>query len=192
MSASESNQRDYFRISCRAVISHCTVGAQVPGGKRPEAFFPDNEHFAMLRELRRMDQESQHLLAAIGEQDRTLGSYLHHLNRKLDTAVRFMATLVPSNSQGSEQTISLSEAGLAFHADPAPAVGSVLALRLTLLPAFAGLAVYGRVVKAGDESTDGTLVSVNFEHLQDAERQVLARHVMQVQMAEQRRKSGRV
>lgn len=30
-------------------------------------------------------------------------------------------------------------------------------------------------------------VAVNFEQLQDADRQIIARHVMQVQMAEQRR-----
>jgi hypothetical protein len=34
-------------------------------------------------------------------------------------------------------------------------------------------------------------VSVNFENLPEAERQLIARHVMQVQMAEQRKRAGR-
>lgn len=191
MPVTDSNHRDYFRVNCRVVVSHCAIGAQIPGGKRAEAFFPDNEHFAMVRELRRLDQENAHLLQAISEQDRTVGAYLSHINRKLDTVVRHMATLAPGNSEGSEQLVSLSEAGMSFRIAPAPPLESVLALRLTLLPSFAGIATYARVVKLGAEDADGTLVSVNFERTDDADRQVLARHVMQVQMAEQRKKGGR-
>lgn len=70
-------------------------------------------------------------------------------------------------------------------------MGSVLAIRMTLLPAYVGIAVYASVVKLMAERNGNTHVSVNYERLQDADRQIIARHVMQVQMAEQRKKGGR-
>jgi PilZ domain len=187
MRSPRTNQRDFYRIDCRVVISHCVVGDRVPAGRQPETFFPDSEHFNLLRELRRMDQDAAPLLHALGEDDRNLGAYLTHLNRKLDVLARHLAAMTPEMSRGSEQTVSLSEGGLSFHAPQPPAPGSVLALRLTLLPAYVGISVYGTVVAADAAAREGRNVSVHFERLQDADRQIIARHVMQVQMAEQRR-----
>jgi len=191
MGSRSTNQRDFYRVDCRVVVSHCVVGDRVPAGRAPESFFPDSEHFNLLRELRRMDHDAAHLLHTLGEQDRNLGAYLAHVNRKFDLLARHLASLTPELSRGSEQTISLSEGGLSFHVPQPPAPGSVLALRMTLLPAYVGIAVYGAVVGHDLAARDGRNVSVNFEHLQDADRQIIARHVMQVQMAEQRRNRDR-
>jgi hypothetical protein len=179
-----ANQRDFYRVDCHVMISHCAVGDHVPAGRQPDSYFPDGEHFSLLRELRRMDHDASHLLHALGETDRNLGAYLAHLNRKFDALARHLAALTPEMSRGSEQVVSLSEGGVSFHAAQPPAPGSVLAIRMTLLPAWVGIAVYGIVVAAGAGERN---VAVNFERLQDADRQIIARHVMQVQMAEQRR-----
>ena len=184
MAERSANQRDFFRVDCRAMISHCAVGDRVPAGRPPDSYFPDGEHFSLLRELRRMDHDASHLLHALGEKDRNLGAYLAHLNRKFDALARHLAALTPEMSRGSEQVVSLSEGGVSFHAAQPPAPGSVLAIRMTLLPAWVGIAVYGAVVAAGAGERN---VAVNFEQLQDADRQIIARHVMQVQLAEQRR-----
>ena len=186
-----SNQRDFYRVDCRVIISHCVAGDRVPAGRAPDSYFPDSEHFSLLRELRRMDHEAGHLLHTLGEHDRNLGAYFAHLNRKFDLLARHLAALTPELSRGSEQTISLSEGGLSFHAPQPPVPGSVLALRMTLMPAYVGIAVYASVVASGMQAREGRNVSVNFEHLQDADRQLIARHVMQVQMAEQRRSRDR-
>ncbi|MBP8925572.1 MAG: PilZ domain-containing protein [Pseudomonadales bacterium] len=191
MSSHTANQRDFYRVDCPVVISYCLVGDHAPVGKPAESFFPDNEHFNLLRELRRLDQDNSHLLHTLGEQDRGLGAYLGHINRKLDLLARHIASLTPELGRGSEQTISLSEGGLSFSCATPPAMGSVLAIRMTLLPAYVGIAVYASVVKLMAERNGNTHVSVNYERLQDADRQIIARHVMQVQMAEQRKKGGR-
>jgi hypothetical protein len=189
MSARELNQRDYYRVECRVVLSHRVVGNHIPGDQSPESFFPDNEHFNLLRELRRIDQENNSLLHALSEQNRNLGGYFAVVNRKIDTVARHLAALTPEMSRGVEQSVSLSEAGISFICTPAPKPGDVLAIRLTLLPAWVGLAAYGVVTKVGPDEGDGARTLVGFERLQDADRQIIARHVMQVQMAE-RKKSG--
>jgi len=183
MHSSTSNQRDFYRIDCPVVISQRTVGTRVPRGLSADGHFPDSEVFDLLRELRRLDHESGHMLHAIGEKDRNVEAYLGHLNRKLDLLARHLVSLTPTVADGSEQTVSLSEGGILFHADPPPPPGTVLAIRLTLLPNRVGLTVYGSVVAVGTEERN---VSVRFENLQDADRQILARHVMQVQMSQKR------
>jgi hypothetical protein len=178
-------------VDCRAVLDYLVIGERVPGSRSAEAFFGDGEHFALLRDLRKLDHDNAQLLHAIGETDRNVGGYLHLLNRKIDLLARHLAALSPELKSGSEQTISLSEGGLAFATAEPPADGAVMALRMTLLPAYAVLALYASVIKLQPLADGLTQVSVNFERLQDAERQLIARHVMQVQMAEQRRKAGR-
>lgn len=186
-----SNQRDFYRVDCRAVLSYLQIGDGIPPGKLPENFFPDNEHFNLMRELRRLDQEHGNVLHALGEQNRTLHSYLGVINRKIDVLARHLASLTPEMSRGEEQTVSLSEGGLAFSCNAALAIGSVLALRLTLLPAWVGVTAFGVVTKTAPLPDGRTAVTVNFERLQDGDRQAIARQVMQVQMAERKKGGGR-
>src|SRR5262245_46485589 len=99
MQSRDSNQRDFYRVDCPVVLSHCVIGDHIPGGALPESFFADNEHFNLLRELRRMDTDNSGLLHALGEQNRNLGQYLSVLNRKIDTLARHLATLTPELSR---------------------------------------------------------------------------------------------
>ena len=64
-----ANQRDFYRVDCHVMISHCAVGDHVPAGRSPDSYFPDSEHFGLLRELRRMDHDASHLLHALGVDD---------------------------------------------------------------------------------------------------------------------------
>lgn len=186
-----SNQRDFYRVESRAVLDYVVLGDRLPARRSAESFFGDGEHFALLRELRKLDHDNAQLLHAIGESDRNTGSYLHLLNRKIDLLARHFAALSSGLRAGGEQTVSISEGGLAFDCAEPPEAGSLLALRLTLLPAYTVLALFASVIKLQPLGDGLTHVTLAFEQLQDAERQQIARHVMQVQMAEQRRKAGR-
>jgi hypothetical protein len=191
MRGHRSNERDYYRVDCRAVVALAVVGDRIPGGRNAESFFGEAEQFNMLRELRRIDQESSSVLHQIGEQDRLLGSYLHVLNRKIDALARHLTMLSPELRDGAEQTVSISEGGIGFVAGAPPAAGSLVAVRVMLLPEGTAFAVFGRILTVQPQAGGGSMLSVNFENLQEAERQLIARHVMQVQMAEQRRRAGR-
>lgn len=183
MCSAATDHRNFFRIDCPVRISQRVVGERVPRGESADSHFPDDSHFGLLRELHQFDHDSAHLLLAIGEKDRNVEAYLGHLNRKIELLARHVASLTPEVLDGDEQTVSLSEGGISYHSSRPPAPGTVLALRLTLLPSLIGITVFGTVVAAG---TQGHNVSVRFENLQDADRQILARHVMQIQMSRQR------
>ena len=185
-----TNQRDYYRVDCRAVIGVAVIGDKIPAGRNAESFFGEAGQFDLLRELRRLDQESGSLLHLVNDADRTLGNYLHTVNRKIDLLARHIIMLDPALRSGAEQTVSISEGGIAFNAPSVLEPGSLVAVRVMLLPTGTAFAAFGSVLSAEPRGGEAHL-NVNFEHLQEAERQLIARHVMQVQMAEQRRKAGR-
>ena len=190
MQKSPDNHRDFYRIQCRAVVSCKLLGATVQRGVPPESHFEENPALVLSRELLRLDQENAPLLHAIGEKDRAVGGYLALVNRKIDLVSRYLLAQSPEAATGEEQTISLSEGGTAWHTDQHLPEGSVVVLRLMLLPSWTAVTAYASIVKT-EHSGAEALVTASFDNLQDADRQLIARHVMQVQMAEQRRRAGR-
>jgi len=189
---SSGNQRDFYRVECRALVASRVLGGNLPHGATPASFFGESVQLSLGRELLRIDQEYAQVLHGIADRDRTLGNYLHGINRKIDALARHVLALAPEAQEDVEQTVSISEGGIAFRSGEALAAGTVLALNITLLPSRLAVAVFARVLGT-QASPDGSalIVTTLFENLQDAERQLIARHVMQVQMAEQRRRSGR-
>lgn len=190
MATGIDNHRDFYRIQCRAVVSCKLLGAAAPRGAPPDSHFTENPALALSRELLRLDQESSALLHAIAEKDRAAGAYLAVLNRKTDLLARYLLAQSPDATTGEEQTISLSEGGVAWHTTQPLPEGAIVALRLMLLPAWTAVTTYAEVIKA-EHGGPEPLVNASFENLEEADRQLIARHVMQVQMAEQRRRAGR-
>ena len=191
MQHDSGNHRDFYRIECRAIVGFRSLGERPPEDAGPDTFFSDSPALLLSRELLRLEQEATPILAAIGEKDRAVASYLHVINRRIDLLSRHTLAQAPDTATGEEQSISLSEGGVVFRCAQALSVGSFVALRLLLLPAWTGVTTFGLVLKSETTAAGDTEISVEFESLQDTERQLVARHVMQVQMAEQRRRAGR-
>ena len=185
MKPSSAADRDYFRVQSSVIIRYCLIGDRVPAGRLPESYFGEDQEFNLIRELRRIDAESSSLLHSITENDRSLGNYLVQQNKKLELIARQVVSLSPQANEGSEQTVSLSEGGVSFVTDGPIAAGTLVALRITLLPSYSVIAVYG-LVTGTEPSSSGETHGVQFVDLEDADRQILARHVMQVQMAARR------
>jgi hypothetical protein len=190
MATGIDNHRDFYRIECRAIVSCRVLGATVPRGASPGSHFDEDPALALSRELLRLDQDNSALLHAISEKDRAAGAYLAVVNRKIELLARHLLAQSPEATTGEEQTISLSEGGVAWHTTQPLPEGAIVALRLMLLPAWTAVTTYAEVIKAEHGGAE-PLVNASFENLEEADRQLIARHVMQVQMAEQRRRAGR-
>jgi len=177
--SSDEESREFFRIEDRVALRFAVAGQ--PQADQLNTL--ESPLFDLLGELHLLDYESQHLLRQIAERDRTLASYLKGLNRRIDLLGRTLATEL-SGDLGPQQDITLSEGGLSFrHLQPIEP-DTPLILSLILLPAPLGLRLKGRVIYCRKESEGDWLVGVNFEDLGDAQRQLLARHIVQKQAQE--------
>ena len=189
MKSSKDESREYFRISCPVLISVRDCGSSTLPTMKAADYFPQSSQVNLQRELNQMDQENAHLLHAIAENDRSLSHYLGVINKKIDAVARQLAVIAPDEEPGSEQQVSLSEGGITFRTVKPVPEQQAIALRVTLLPSYIGLSVYARITRCEETGHGDCLISAEFERLGDSDRQILARHVMQVQMAEHRKRS---
>ncbi len=177
------DRREYFRVADQLILRYRNVPPEAVGHVPAERHFDNSEMFALLRELRHIDHEHNNVLRGLTEQNRELGSYLKSINRKIDLVANALATLSHGQQQQVPQRVSISEGGLAFLSAPTLARGKFVALELVLLPSHTGLALYGEVIETRDEEG---LTVVSFVGLRESDRQILARHILQVQIAAKR------
>ncbi|PKM05532.1 MAG: pilus assembly protein PilZ [Gammaproteobacteria bacterium HGW-Gammaproteobacteria-6] len=175
------DKRDFFRI-------HDTLALEVRPVSGPEmedsGFDESSPLFNLLSDLHLLDYESQHLLRQIAERDRALAHYLKIINKRVDLVGKALAMQL-TGELNSPQQVTLSEGGMSFTAAcPYPAE-SWLAIRMVLLPSPLGLILPAQVMRSDlDNDTGDWTIGVSFEHLNDAQRQLLARHILQKQAQE--------
>ncbi|MNF83968.1 PilZ domain protein [compost metagenome] len=138
----------------------------------------------MLSELHLSEFESQHLLRQISERDRNLAAFLKSQNKRIDLLSQVIA-ITALGQIGEPQPVIISEGGLDFQHPTPIAAESRLSVKLVLMPQALGLLLRARVTHC-DRKGDGYDIGTEFEHLTDAQRQLLARHILQKQAQERR------
>lgn len=174
------DRREYFRIDDQVILRYRAVPPEAVGHMPAERHFDNSEVFTLLRELRQIDQEHNNVLRTLAEQNRELGIYLKSLSRKIELIGNAIARLDEGQQHLTPQHVSISEGGLAFRTATSLAPGSFVALELVLLPSHTGLALYAEVIETRDANG---LAVASFVRLRESDRQVLARHILQVQIA---------
>src|SRR5690606_26385500 len=141
--------------------------------------------FDLVGELHRLDFETQHLLRQIAENNRTLANYLKVQNRRIELLGQAVAQDLLDDI-GPPRRAILSEGGINFtHDQPLPE-GSAWLFRLVLMPQALGMLLSAKIASCV-ALADGTFaVGSSFEALTDAQRQLLARHILQKQATERR------
>jgi hypothetical protein len=140
--------------------------------------------FNLLSELHLSEFESQHLLRQISERDRNLAAFLKSQNKRIDLLSQVIAITVLGQI-GEPQPVIISEGGIDFQHPSPIAAGSRLSVKLVLMPQALGLLLRARVTHC-DRKGEGFDVGTEFEHLTDAQRQLLARYILQKQAQERR------
>ncbi len=178
-----SDRREYYRIADTIALEFSLLsGAEAVAS---EALHDDSPLFNLLSDLHLSDFESQHLLRHIGERDRTLASYLKVVNKRIDLLGQALAQNLV-REVGAPKKVTLSEGGVSFEHPQAVAIGSHLAIKMVLMPQALGLLLRGQVVHCRQQENGQFEIGTEFEALTDAQRQLLARHILQKQAMERR------
>ncbi len=173
----EEDRREYYRIEDLIALEITPLSdTDAASG---EVLQDASPLFNLLSELHLSEFESQHLLRQISERDRTLSSYLKTLNKRVDLLSQIVAQTVLGKI-GELQSVKLSEGGIEFfHKQPLP-VDAPLSLKLVLMPQALGLLLRARVVTCHAED-EGYVIDTEFVALNDTQRQLLARYILQKQ-----------
>lgn len=144
----------------------------------------DSPLFNLLSELHLSEFEAQHLLRQLSEKDRTLAAFLRVQNKRVDLLSQIMARGL-LDEVGAPQPVIISEGGIDFQHPTPLATGAHLAVKLVLMPQALGLLLRARVTHC-DPKGDGFDIGTEFESMTDAQRQLLARYILQKQAQERR------
>lgn len=177
------DRREYYRIDDTIALDFSLLSG--PQALASDALHDASPLFNLLSDLHLMDFESQHLLRHISERDRTLANYLKVMNKRIDLLGQAVAQSLLRDI-GAPRRVSLSEGGISFNHPQAVPAGSHLALKMVLMPQALGLLLRAQVMHCQARDDGQFEIGTEFEALTDAQRQLLARHILQKQ-AQQRR-----
>ncbi|EJM82233.1 PilZ domain-containing protein [Pseudomonas sp. GM74] len=178
----EEDRREYYRIEDTIALEIRPLSASEATGQ--EVLQDASPLFNLLSELHLSEFESQHLLRQISERDRTTAAFLKSQNKRIDLLSQVVALTVLGQI-GEPQPVIISEGGIDFQHPSPLAVGARLSVKLVLMPQALGLLLRARVTHC-DRKGDGYDIGTEFEHPTDAQRQLLARHILQKQAQERR------
>ncbi|MDX1723166.1 MAG: PilZ domain-containing protein [Pseudomonas sp.] len=179
----EDDRREYYRIDD-------TIALEFTPLSEADALASDELHdssplFNLLSELHLLDFESQHLLRHISERDRTLANYLKVINKRIDLLGQAVAQSLLRDI-GTPRRVCLSEGGVSFISSQNLAIDSHLAIKIVLMPQALGLLLRAKVIHCQALNEQQFEIGTEFEALTDAQRQLLARHILQRQALERR------
>ncbi|MCK1792331.1 PilZ domain-containing protein [Pseudomonas violetae] len=178
----EEDRREYYRIDDTIALEIRPLSAAEAAGQ--EVLQDASPLFNLLSELHLSEFESQHLLRQISERDRNLAAFLKSQNKRIDLLSQVIAITVLGQI-GEPQPVIISEGGIDFQHPTPVAAGAHLSIKLVLMPQALGLLLRARVTHC-DPKDDGYDIGTEFEHPTDAQRQLLARYILQKQAQERR------
>lgn len=169
-------RREYYRI-CEQIALQINTAQ--------DSFVDDSSLFGLLNELYLLEHDAPPLLRSIGDQQRSLLNYLKVTNKRIDLLAQAVAQNLVKEF-GEKQEVSLSESGLSFVASQAYDVDTVLHLKILLLPQAMPLQLTARVVRCKKTEGDAYKIAVTFIELDEQQRKILARHIIQKQALQRR------
>jgi hypothetical protein len=177
------DRREYYRIDDTIALDFTLLsGANTQAS---DVLHDASPLFNLLSDLHLLDFEAQHLLRQISERDRTLANYLKVMNKRIDLLGQALAQNL-LRDVGAPRQVSMSESGISFNNRQEITVGSHLAIKMVLMPQALGLLLRGKVVNCRLRDDQQFEIGIEFEALTDAQRQLMARHILQRQALERR------
>lgn len=184
-----NDRRDYFRVEGTVLMRYHAVDQNSALANHLPPQLKDDPGYSLIRELQLIDQEHIKFLRAIAEDNRDLEAYLKGMNKKIELLAGKLIEYEEPVLDQKKYTITLSEGGLSFHSDTEHAHDSYLAIQLTFSSSHMPLNVFCRVINCTHNNHNFT-TALSFVNLQNNERQLIAKHIMQLQLAERRQQSN--
>ena len=178
-------RRQYFRIEDSVRLSYQQVSQAELAARLAEHSQDTQNQFTVLGSLHTITQEMSGVLRKVESQTPEVARYLKALDRKIELLGRALLNHNEDLLEQPAKAVNLSASGISFDASEPLEAGSLLEIKLLLLPDYVGMLIYGEVVTSEGNSADDSgprfCTRVNFTHLREEDQDMLIRHVLQRQ-----------
>lgn len=171
----EPDRRHSFRIEDRARVEFVPL-TPAQDDLPLEQLLQPSEEFSLLVDLQQLDVQLQQQLFKLSETNSVLASALGLINRKIEQLAIHLGRR--SASASDPCSITLSEGGMSINHPQSLPLGSRCALRLLLLPGGYVLQSLAQVVYSHPDTDQSYRIGLSFIDLPDAQRDLIARHIL--------------
>jgi hypothetical protein len=190
-------RRRFFRIDDSVHLS-LRVVPQAELSQRVKDLEQDrSDGFALCTDLTAISQQVSASLRRIESAHPDIAEYLKALDRKLDLLARAFLAAEVDVSDKPVRAVNLSAGGMALHGREPFAVGTVLEIKLLLVPSYTGILTLGTVVdctRLDDTPAEDPYpyqLRIDFSFMRELDRDALIRHVLLKQAEWLRQRKGR-
>jgi len=178
-------RRSYLRIIDEAYIEDLVISEEKARQHSAESLLGVDRIFSLRKQLYKMELEARELQREISNVDRTLGSFLHNLNQRME----FLTELVTdSQSDQPDNLIDLSPGGVSYlSATPYPA-NDLVAIKVSLSNESLGFACLGRIRYGLLDENDQYRIGVQFLSTDSTIEALISRHIAARQAKERRKR----
>ena len=174
-------RRRFFRIDDEVQLDYEVIDPAEVDARLDD--FWQNEHAYSIRNNYNFQIEQQIAdFHKIEQKMPELGRYLAVMREQID---RITDRLIGDEENGSlvQLPVNISAQGISFASDRVPPDSALVELKLKLLPSGLRLVIIARVIKV-ESKPDSTQhrVSLDFEYVHEADREILIKHVHGKQM----------
>ncbi len=180
---SDTEKRSFFRIDDVAIIKHRQVSEEHVTSEAYRHEQARVNKLTLKARFESMSREMQPLLKVIDKSHSKIARYLEALDRKLNLLSEYVIECEMEDMNIEPQHINIGAGGVSF-ASPCPVmVGSMLELRMILLPENTGIFTYARVVTCSkldkkDDEQNQYRIALEFVNMEDDVRDLITRHVL--------------
>ncbi|MGK0499973.1 MAG: hypothetical protein ACJAYG_001618 [Oceanicoccus sp.] len=180
-----NERRNFYRIEDTVLLRYQVIDESTALANIVPLHFEEDANYSLMRELQSIDQDNNKHLRPIAELNYELEAYLKGISKKIDLIAVRLAASEEQAPDFKRLNISLSEGGLSFLSAQPLANDSHLAVQLTLLPSRQTVVMFVRVINC-TKIEDGHNISCCTVNLQDNHNHIVAKHIIQLQLAQRR------
>jgi len=178
----DDERREYFRIEDEIALDYRLISEDEADQLQEKIQSRQVDRFTAASSFAATTRQMTHVMHKVQTQSPELARCLQAIDQKLNMiAQMFVSEEIALNEQPSRE-VNLSAGGVAFRTQHEIAMDGLLELRMVLFPSLVGILTVSRVIHC--ERVDDAnrqfpwQVAVVYEHLREADREHLVRHIM--------------
>ncbi len=179
-----SERRTFFRVDDSVSLSYHQISEKELEDRVGSVEMELEGNFTVMSSIASINQNMAGIMHRIEGEEPDIADYLKAINAKIDILGRALLSTENHLAEQPAQPVNLSASGMAFYSSEAVENGSLLELRLLLMPSFTGIITFGEVVgcdSVSDASGYSNFIRLNFIQMREKDRDLLIRHVIKRQ-----------
>jgi len=179
-------RRNYFRIDDVVKLSHRPVSSDELPELVERLKTGAGSNFTVMSSFTAMSQQMLVHLRRVENAAPDVAACIKILDQKLNILGRAFLLQEEDASNQATKMVNISAGGVAFDSSKSYKIGTILEIKLLLLPEMTGILIYGEVANCSkNEKTDSLdqpyYLRVNFSNIREADRDILIRYLLRCQ-----------